>query len=355
MLAGAQPLVDRDPAPAYFDARVLEAESLDVRLASRGDHQVRRLERLPSLELEPVGARPAFDLLRAPVETEADSLLDEELAKEVPGVPVHPREEVVAALHDRDVGAQARVELRELAADGAAADHHEALRDLARARPVTARPRLDGVEALDGRDLRQRAGGDHQLVVRELASVHLDPARLCDEALAAHDLSPKLLDPLHLARVVLACGLVAPPEDLAGVDRRLDSVGTLGAECDLDRPQERLRGNAGPVRALPADELVLDERDTDLLVEPAQSGNERLAAHSSAQDDDVPRHQCGNGRKDTASVAMSRSGCAAMKLPMVTTTASATDVPRASSRGGEPPAGATLTAGWKYIARTTPR
>ena len=79
------------------------------------------------------------------------------------------------------------------------------------------------------------------------------------------------------------------------------------------------------------------------------------AGHSSAQDDHVPRHQCGNGRKETASVAMSRSGCAAMKLPMVTTTARATDVPRASSRGGEPPAGATLTAGWKYIARTTPR
>src|SRR4051794_37417838 len=356
VLTGHEPLVHRDASPAHLHVQVLEPEAFDVRLSACGDHEVRRLERLPAFQVEAVRARPSFHAFRPHVEAKLDPLFTEGIAEEVARVPVDPGENVVPALHDRDVRSQARVELGELAPDGSSADDDQALRHIVRGRALATRPGLDVLEALDRRHRRYRPCRDHDLVALELLPVHLEPAGGGDDSAAPDDLSVQALDPLDLARVVLPGVLVAPPEDPFRVDRRGDTVCRARSEGDLDGTKERLRGDAGPVGALAADELRLDERDADLLVETSEGGDERFPARTSSEDDDVASHQCGKWSTETASRAISRSGWAAMKLPMVTTTARKTDVESAASRGGEPPAGATfIRAGWKYIALTTPR
>src|SRR6185312_14483992 len=175
VLGRAQTLVHLDALPPDLQAKVLEPEPVDVGLPPGGDHEVGRLQRPAALELEPIAARTAFDPFRAPVEADVDPLLLEELAEQLARVAVRAREDVIAALDDGHLAAQAGVELRELAAHGPASDYNEAFRHLARARPLAARPGLNRVQTIDRRHLSERAGRDHQLVVRELAPVHLDP------------------------------------------------------------------------------------------------------------------------------------------------------------------------------------
>jgi len=157
VFGGTQPLVDHDARPCDLDAELLEPETFDVRPAPGGDHEVGRLERPAPLDLQAVAARASVHLRRASVEAEVDPLLTEELAEQIARVAVDARQEVVPALDDRHVRADARVELRQLAAHGPSTDHDEARGDLVRARPLAARPRADGVQPLDRGHRRERA------------------------------------------------------------------------------------------------------------------------------------------------------------------------------------------------------
>ena len=112
-------------------------------------------------------------------------------------------EDVIAALDEGHLRAEARVELSQLAADRAGADDDEALGDAACARCLTARPRADLGETLDRRHRRQGSSGDHELVVFERLAVHIDAAGLVDPSRALDQLGVLSADPLHLAGVVL--------------------------------------------------------------------------------------------------------------------------------------------------------
>ena len=85
--------------------------------------------------------------------------------------------------------------------------------------------------------------------------------------------------------------LIAPPEDALDVDiahhRTCGTGSEPGRSEHLDGSQERLRRKARVVRALSARQLALDDRDLDVVVEPAQRTNEVLAARTGSEYDDL--------------------------------------------------------------------
>jgi len=91
-------------------------------------------------------------------------------------------------------------------------------------------------------------------------------------------------------RVVAAVGhLIAPPQDPGDVDLSCHCFGSPGREPSrrerLDRTEKRLGRKAGVVGALAAGELVLDDDDLDVGVEPAERSHEMLAARARAEHD----------------------------------------------------------------------
>ena len=108
-------------------------------------------------------------------------------------------EKPVAALDDRDVGAERAICLRQLAADGAATEHEQLGRHLLRRRRLAIRPRLRFGEAVDRRQQRGAARGDHDRAARLqqlVADAH--PALAVEPSVAAHERYALLLQPRQL-------------------------------------------------------------------------------------------------------------------------------------------------------------
>src|SRR4051812_46460284 len=103
------------------------------------------------------------------------------------------------------------------------------------------------------------------------AAAGRDAARPLDVALAADELDALLVEPLDRVLVLPVRGHeVAVLERRAEVDRpvhRLRGARHLARSLHgLARPQERLRRDARPVRALAADQLALDDRDAHATI-----------------------------------------------------------------------------------------
>ena len=128
--------------------------------------------------------------LDADSRADVDPLLAEDVGDDRARLLVHPAEQARAVLDHRHARADAGEELRKLRADRAAAQDGEALRHLVRARRFDVRPVADGVEPVDRRDGRPRAGRDHEPVVLSSSPVDLDDALPCNArrrlARAAH-------------------------------------------------------------------------------------------------------------------------------------------------------------------------
>ena len=115
-------------------------------------------------------------------------------------------------LDERDLRAHTAEELRELHADGAAAENDQADRDARCPDGVPVRPVMDVLEPVDRRNRRLRAGRDDELVVLELAVSDGHDSRTGNPRLAAHELRLLVCDPARVPRVVATVRhLVAPP------------------------------------------------------------------------------------------------------------------------------------------------
>ena len=189
--------VDRDVAVVgQRDARLLEAEPLDVGRAAGGDD-------------EPVGARrlagdgerdrvvAGLDVLDEDAGADLDPLLLEAALGDLRDVGVLGRQHAVEALVERDVRAQARVGRRDLGARRARADDRE------RGRQLGQRPRLLGAddaaaEARARQRLLHRAGREDDELRRDLGAVEvaadLDVAVVGDDAVALDDVDAVLLE-----------------------------------------------------------------------------------------------------------------------------------------------------------------
>src|SRR5581483_11185585 len=201
-LAGAAALVDLDPRAS--DRQPEPLEPLDVRPAAGGDEQPLRLDRLAVREPKyHVVTWAVLGSLDGDAGAHVDAVLREGLADELARLLVHAAEEPWAVLDHGHARADAREELRELRADGAAAEHGERPRYLLDRGRLDVRPVLDAVEAVDRRNRRPRAGRDHEAVVLELAgALDRDDAGALDTAESAHELAALAREPFDLPVVV---------------------------------------------------------------------------------------------------------------------------------------------------------
>ena len=268
------------PKPSTFGRRPVATSSRSASIGSPAD----TYKRTPRAR--------GLDALRLDGDPHVDALLLEALAKERSGIGVEPRENPVVVLDHGHPSAHAVEELRELDADGATAEHDQALRDSIRPDGVPVRPVVDVLEPFDPRYGRRRPGRDHEVRVLDLMLLHCDDTGTDDTGVASHELGALILEPAGVPGVVAPVGhLIAPPQhpldvQLAGDPLRRAWGKPRRREC-LGRAQERLGRKTGVVRALAAGELPLDDDDLDARVEPTQGAHEVLAGRAGSQHHDT--------------------------------------------------------------------
>ena len=202
------------------------------------------------------------------------------------------RQNVIGALDERHLRAHPAHRLRHLDADRSAAEHEHPPWYLLQPGGLAVRPdAAEPAQSVDRRDDRIRAGRHHDVGCRELVASHLDPAGPNQPPRATQEVDPHRFRPGDRARVVVVRHLeVAPLKCRPRVDavsvQRLARARRLTCVLDhLARTQQRLRRDARPVRALPAEELAFDDRH----LEATRHERPRavLARRPTAQDDHV--------------------------------------------------------------------
>ena len=175
-------------------------------------------------------------------------------------------QQMVHALDDRRLRAQAVERLGHLDADRSAAEHDDALGHLLQAGGLPVGPNaVEVTQAVDRRDHGFRAGREDDLARPECRVADRDGAGPADRPGPAVQVDAVVGEPARLRRVVVVGDHeVAPGERLLDVDRARDRLaGSRGGERAGDGfagAQQCLGGDAGPVRALSGDELALDDR-----------------------------------------------------------------------------------------------
>ncbi len=212
-------------------------------------------------------------------------------------------EHVVGALDERHLAAQPAHDLGELEPRRPAAQHDQPPGDLGHRGRVPRAPEAGQLaQARDGRDGGIGAAGDHDVLGRVARAVNLHNTRAGQAAATADQCDAAIREPFRRAGVgVVGDHEVAPRECRRDVH--------LGARPDvarrlhgLARPQQGLRGDACPVRALAPDQLALDDGDVQ-----ASFGERRramLARRTSAEHDDVVVHAHSGSSSPACSLTM---------------------------------------------------
>ncbi len=183
-------------------------------------------------DVEPNALVRALDTARCRLDEDANSVLLEARPEQRSGIGIETRQQVAVVLDDRDVGAHAPEELRQLDTDGSAAEHEEAAGDRARPDRFAIRPVLDLREAFERWQRRAGSGGDDELVVLELPFADRDDPGSRDARFAPDELGALLRQPIGVPRVVAAIrDLIAPPEDTLDVDVARDRLGRSGSDA----------------------------------------------------------------------------------------------------------------------------
>ena len=196
-------------------------------------------------------------------ETELDAVTLENRGESVADLGALAICEPVGALDDRHARSEARQKLAELDRDDTAADSHHALGNLRQVGRLAIRPVAGFCQPRDRRHDGFGAGRDDGRLRLEQLGARFDPARACDATGFLDDVNAPLLVPGDTLCVVMAGDhVVAVGGETREVERRrADSGRRLALALDLGRAQERLRGDATPVRTLAAEHGVLDQRD----------------------------------------------------------------------------------------------
>ena len=254
------------PARIGGQPDALQPDALHAR-ASAGGHQEAIPAQLdPSLQLDHIVRTVAARRGRVGAGVQLDPLGAEHLAHGLAECGGLLPEQAVTALDDGHGRAEAADGLGHLHAHRPPAQDQKPLRHLPQAGGLAVRPdALELPQARHGRNERTRAVGQDHVLGAQLPVAHGHAAGPRQAALAAHQVDALALGPCRLARVVIARHLeVAPRERRAHVQvaagglrrsRRL-----AGGLERLARPQERLRRDAGPVRALASEQLPFDDR-----------------------------------------------------------------------------------------------
>ena len=208
------------------------------------------------------------------------------------GLGLLDRDQAVGQLDDGDVDAVPREDLRELAADRSSAEHDQRRGQVGHGHRVAVGPVRRPLQAVDRRRGRPGAGVEHHALAGDVRrAADADASGPVQHAAAAVETGTAVLETLDRDRVVpVVGGLVAHSAgDLGpvGLDRRgAAEVGDLARVGDhVGRRDHHLRGHAAVVRALAADQAVLDA--DDVQAGAGQLDGDVLTSGAEAQDDDV--------------------------------------------------------------------
>lgn len=196
-------------------------------------------------------------------------------------------DEALGAFEDRDPGAHAAEELAQLDAHRAVADHRHRAGDLGQGGGLAVRPDLGRLEPLDRWADGLRTGSDDDVVGFEDVVADRYPAGAGQAGVALHHDRALLLVAVDLGRVVEMADHVVPvvPQARPVDRRRLDAGDPAGRGTGLGGAQQGLGGDAGPVGALPADQLALYDRHPLAGSQQATGGD--LATGTEADHDGV--------------------------------------------------------------------
>src|SRR4029450_12640628 len=303
---GAIERIDHDGAAVGFNAKLFEAEMLDVAGdADRGDDALDG-ERLRAafavVDGRSHAVRPLIELRHPGAGQDLDALLLELLARECRNLRILGRENLRQYLDHGHLDAEGAVERGELDADRARTDDQQRLRHALGHDGLEIGPDQLFVGFEAGQHAWPRAGGDDDVLgligpgpkraFRRLgrAGLHRNLARRVDHCLAPdhgdvvlpHQKADAVVEPLRYRARALdhGGGIVS---HLLG--RETVVVGMLHVMKDLGRAQQRLGGDATPVEADASEIIALDDRGRKTELRRADRGD--VAAGPRANDDDI--------------------------------------------------------------------
>lgn len=271
----AHVLVDQDVAAVDRDALLLVAQALRDRTAADRDEQHLGLELLAVGEgdLDAVGG--VLGLREEGAQVELDAALAERALKQLGGVLVLERGEVLQTFDDRDVRTEGLPRGGELDADDAAAEHDRGLRNAVQDQRVVRGDDAVAVDLQARQRLRHGAGREEHVAALDALAVHVDRRRGGEAALT--------LDVRHLAGgdeplqalvqarddpvLVLVDGCHVDALE-GGLDTEL--LAFAGLVGDLTRVQQSLGRNAPTVQAGTADLVLFDQGDVQTQLGSAQ-------------------------------------------------------------------------------------
>src|SRR5205823_3665890 len=139
-LARTQASVDRDAVAVRLDADGLQADALDARPTAGRDEQALAAQLAPVVELQDIVGAVAPGAGRVRAQDQLDAVATQDLAERFAQRRGLAGEQVLGALDDHDLAAEAAHGLRHLHADGPAAEDEQAARDRRHARHLTVGP-----------------------------------------------------------------------------------------------------------------------------------------------------------------------------------------------------------------------
>ena len=341
---GAAALVGDDEAAVEGDPGLLVAQAVGDRAATDGDQQQVGDELVAALEAHRDGRPVVLGRLEPHAGAEGDAALAERPLQRGADRGVLGGDEPGEGLDDGDLGAERAHHRRELDADDAAAEHDDtAGHGIQRQGTVAGDDRATDLEAGQGAGVG--AGGEHDVpadeppVADDDGAVALEATGALDvvDLAGLHQALQALVQPAHHA---LAVGRDGRQVDAVERGPHTEPGGLAGGVGDLGRVQQRLGGDAAPVQAGAAEEVLLDEGDAQAELGGAQRAG--VAAAPAPEDDDVMgglgggRHPwllpCCGGSWAPATGWAVRTLPSILSLPTRRTHRAPTPEPRGSSR-----------------------
>jgi hypothetical protein len=304
LLAGPHPPVGVDRPGAGVQAHRLQPHVAEVGAAPGGDEQAVR----PELDRRAAGVGERHGEAAVTVVHRADrrsgnhpdAVRGQRGGDDLRGLGLLESQHAGGRLDERDVAAEAREGLGQLRPDGTPADDDERRGEVGGLQGVAVGPERGVGEPVDGRRRGRGPGVEHDAARRREAPVpDLDDPRAGEAGVAPHEAHPGLLEALDGDRVLpVVGGLVAdagvhePPvrPHLGGAGQRSHPAGVGEQVGGADR---HLRRDAAPVRALAADEALVDADDGETGLRGL--GGQVLTAGAEADHDEVHGGVGGHG------------------------------------------------------------